>query len=69
MKQYMFMQVIIIRCIRVHGIIFSCGTLQELLLIDCDAFSGGALLLGHDVNISRSLSEIPLYLVDIRREA
>jgi len=35
----------------------------------CDAFSGGALLLGHDVNISRSLGEIPLYLVDIRREA
>lgn len=32
------------------------------------AFSGGALLLGH-VNISRSLSEIPLYLVDIGGEA
>jgi hypothetical protein len=63
------MQVIIIRCIRVHEIIFSCGILQELLPIDCDVFSGGALLLGHDVNISRSLSEMPLYLVDIRREA
>lgn len=69
MKQCMLMQVIIIRCIRVHGIIFSYGTLQKMLFIDCDTFSGGALLLGHDVNISRSLSEIPLYLVDIRREA